>query len=352
MLKIQGIKHKAGSFELGPLNLKVEGGDYWVIAGPSGAGKSMLLEVLAGIREAHEGEIFLKSENVTRQPAQVRRFGLVFQDMALFPHLTVAQNIAYPLRMQGITKEETEKEIKHWAEVTGVETLLHRRPGSLSGGEARRVAIARTLALRPRLLLLDEPFSGVDAEMRHLLYQVLRNLRQPELPIIHVTHDPDEALSLATHLAVIKQGQLMQAGPIQEVFLRPADDFVARYAGIRNFYPCELQPGPGEGLAWAHLDANHRICLPAPSRMGRGHISIPAADILLSKEKFTSSARNLFYGTITELVPVRHGVEVAIDCGFPLAALISHSALRELELKPGAPVWATFKASAVQFIPE
>ncbi|MGC8865763.1 MAG: ABC transporter ATP-binding protein [Bacteroidales bacterium] len=352
MLEIQGIKHRAGSFVLGPLSLKVAGGEYWVIAGPSGAGKSMLLEVLAGIREAQEGKILFDGQEITRQPVSERRFGLVFQDMALFPHFTVKQNIAYPIRMRGLSKEETEREINHWAEVTGVKSLLHRRPESLSGGEARRVAIARTLALRPHLLLLDEPFSGVDAEMRHSLYQVLKKLRHPSLPIIHVTHDPDEALSLATHLAVIKQGQLVQVGPIQEVFLRPTDEFVARYAGIRNFYPCELLPGPGEGLVHARLDSNQFICLPAPSQMGRGHISISVADIVLSVEKLSSSARNRFYGTITEMVPVRHGIEVIIDCGFQLAALISHSALLELDLKPGARVWASFKASAVQFIPD
>jgi molybdate/tungstate transport system ATP-binding protein len=352
MLEIKGIKHKAGDFVLGPLSLTLQGGEYWIIAGPSGAGKSMLLEVVAGLRPAHEGNVFFEGINITQMPVHHRRFGLVFQDMALFPHLSVAQNIAYPLRMQGKTAKEADTEVRRVAGLTGTGHLLSRRTGDLSGGEARRVAIARTLAMHPRLLLLDEPFSGIDAGIRQSLYEVLKNIRQPDLPIIHVTHDPDEALSLATHMAVISNGQIRQTGPIHEVFLQPADEFVARFAGIRNFYPCELIAGAGEGLAWARLDAGGpQICLPSPEKLGRGHISIQASDIILSNEKINTSARNLFQGTVTDLVPVRHGIEVIVDCGFQLAALISYSAMQELGLQKGSRIWATFKASSVQFIP-
>lgn len=350
MLVIKEIKHKAGDFVLGPLSLTIHGGEYWIIAGPSGAGKSMFLELLAGLRRVSEGSIIFHEENITLLPAHQRRFGMVFQDVALFPHFSVAQNIAYPLRLLHKSPIEIDAEVKRLAELTGILHLVHRRPIDISGGEARRVAIARTLAMQPRLLLLDEPLTGLDANIRQSFYDVLRNIRQPNLPIIHVTHDPDEALSVATHLAIIQNGQIKQAGPIHEVFLQPADEFVARFAGIRNFYPCEILPGPGEGLAWAKIEGGNQICLPTPEHRGKGHISIPAGDILLSNEKINSSARNLFEGNIIELIPVRHGTEVIINCGFILAALISHSALRELNLQKGSKVWATFKASSVQFI--
>lgn len=351
MLEIKEIKYKAGDFVLGPISLTVQGGEYWIVAGPSGSGKTTLLELLSGLRRAREGCLLFQGTDITHQPVHQRQVGIIFQDIALFPHLTVEQNIAYPLLRQGKHKIEITHQVQRISALIGIQHLLLRRPKDLSGGEARRVAIARTLAMQPRVLLLDEPLSGIDANLKQSLYEVLRNLCRPDLPIIHVTHDPEEALALATHLAVIKEGKILQSGPIHQVLLQPTDEFVARFAGIRNFYPCELSAGPDPGLAWAIIQEGHRICLPAPDKLVRGHISIPASDIILSANKISSSARNLFQGTITEIIPVRHGIEISINCGFALAALISRSALIELDLKEGSQVWATFKASSVQFIP-
>lgn len=160
MLVIKDIKHKAGDFVLGPLSMTIHGGEYWIVAGPSGAGKSMFLELLAGLRQVSEGNIFYRDEDITRLPAHQRRFGMVFQDVALFPHLSVEQNIAYPLRLLRKSPNEIDAEVKRLAELTGILHLVHRRPVDISGGEARRVAIARTLAMQPRLLLSTNPLQA------------------------------------------------------------------------------------------------------------------------------------------------------------------------------------------------
>ena len=228
-LSISGLSAQAGSFTLGPVSLDIPPDRVLVVLGPSGAGKTMLLETIAGLRPRQAGQISLAATDITSLPPERRRIGLVFQDAALFPHLTVKDNIRFGPRARRAASPDGSDDLLHQL---GITHLADRSPRSLSGGERQRVALARALAIQPGLLLLDEPLSALDQptreEMRALLQQLLAEL---EIPAAHVTHDRDEALSIGDDLAVIVGGRLRQTGPAATVATEPADPDVARLLG-------------------------------------------------------------------------------------------------------------------------
>jgi ABC-type Fe3+/spermidine/putrescine transport system ATPase subunit len=228
-LSISGLATQAGSFTLGPVSLDIPPDRVLVVLGPSGAGKTLLLETIAGLRPQQAGQISLAGTDITGLPPERRRIGLVFQDAALFPHLTVKDNVAFGPRAHHAAPPHGTSDLLHQL---GIAHLAGRSPRSLSGGERQRVALARALAIQPGLLLLDEPLSALDQptreDMRTLLQQLLTEL---EIPAAHVTHDRDEALSIGDDLAVIVSGQLRQTGPATQVATEPADPDVARLLG-------------------------------------------------------------------------------------------------------------------------
>jgi ABC-type sulfate/molybdate transport systems ATPase subunit len=228
-LVIQGVKSRAGSFALGPIDLDVECDRVLAVLGPSGAGKTMLLETIAGFRAATDGSIFLGDRELRQIPAEERAIGFVFQDAALFPHLSVRDNVGFALRARGERSYERVDALLARFEITH---LGKRTPGSLSGGERQRVALARALAAQPELLLLDEPLSALDRPTRDDLRTVLQELLGGlGIPAIHVTHDRDEALSIADDVAVVVAGQVRQLAGPHEIVAKPADDTCARLLG-------------------------------------------------------------------------------------------------------------------------
>ncbi|HEV8222715.1 MAG TPA: ATP-binding cassette domain-containing protein, partial [Streptosporangiaceae bacterium] len=220
-LTVTGLTGRAGSFRLGPVTLAVGPGQVLAVLGPSGAGKTMLLETIAGLRPHRAGRISLAGTDITARPPEQRRIGLVFQDAALFPHLTVAENIRFGPRA---TRHTPGADAGALLRRLGIASLAARSPRSLSGGERQRVALARALAISPGLLLLDEPLSALDQptreDMRALLQQLLASL---DIPAMHVTHDRDEALSISDNLVLVIGGQLRQMGPASQVTAAPAD---------------------------------------------------------------------------------------------------------------------------------
>ncbi|MCL2738755.1 MAG: ABC transporter ATP-binding protein [Bacteroidales bacterium] len=199
MLEIKNLTYTIGNFTLPPMNLEVEEGSYMVLLGPSGSGKSVLLELIAGLRKPDGGAIWLDGVHINALPPAERSVGMLFQDYALFPHLSVFQNIGYALRLRRVPKGEIREEVKKLAQKFEIESLLRRFPDTLSGGERQRVALARTLIVRPRLLLLDEPLSALDAPLRSASRAFLKQINQSGQTIIHVTHDHQEKEELATH---------------------------------------------------------------------------------------------------------------------------------------------------------
>jgi molybdopterin-binding protein len=347
MLEARNISYSVGDFALNNVSFTIHEGDYFTVLGESGAGKSMLLETIAGLVRPSQGTLWLDGEEITSKKIQDRRIGLVFQDHAVFPHMSAYENIAYSLHGKKITQDEKKEKILHIAKLLSISELLQRRPSTLSGGELQRVALARTLIQEPRILLLDEPLASIDSRIKSELRSLLRSIHRKGQTILHVTHDYEEALALATRIAVIHQGQVIQEGAPEDVFQNPKSEFVAHFTGAHNFFKAKIT-GKANNLAVIKPDV--MVTLNQNVDIADGFILIRGEDILLSKEKIESSAANNLQGTILEIIPGIRGIDVTVDAGITFHALITQESLVRMQLKEGMPVWIHFKATAVRFI--
>ncbi len=248
--------------------MRVEDGEFVVLLGPSGCGKTTTLRMLAGLEDATAGDILIGAERVNDVPARARDVAMVFQSYALYPHMTVAENIAYPLRVRKKTREETGRRVRGVAAMLEIESLLDRRPRELSGGERQRVALARAVVREPRAFLMDEPLSNLDAKLRVQTRGELKRLQHRlRTTTVYVTHDQAEAMTLAHRVAVMRGGRLQQFDTPLDVYHRPANRFVAGFVGnpAMNFVEGRIDAGArtfvgGSGafivrLSDAHLDA-------------------------------------------------------------------------------------------------
>ncbi len=262
-LRIEGLSRRLGERSLlADLNLEVGPGECLALLGPSGCGKTTTLRLLAGLDPASCGRILLDGDDITRQDAGKRRVAMVFQSYALYPHLSVADNLALGLRIRGMAAKERDSRIASVLELLQLGELSLRRPAQLSGGQRQRVALARALLRQPRLVLLDEPMSNLDAQLREELRPELRRLLcGREQPVVYVTHDQPEAMGMADRIAVLRDGQLQQGGSARELYERPANRFVAAFLGrpAINLWPAaagrqlglrpeHLRPVPAGGL--------------------------------------------------------------------------------------------------------
>ena len=224
------------------LNLEIEDGDFVCLLGPSGCGKSTTLSIIAGLEQATEGSIYFDEENVGGLEAEERDIGMVFQDYALYPHMTVQENIAFPLKMQGWKKKDRIEKVKEAAKMLQIEEYLKRKPGKLSGGQQQRVAIARAIVKNPKILLLDEPLSNLDARLRIELRDEIRRVqKQLGITTIFVTHDQEEALSISDKILLMEKGKISQYSSPKEMYMEPQNMFAAKFLGNppMNFVPGE-----------------------------------------------------------------------------------------------------------------
>lgn len=224
------------------LNLEIEDGDLVCLLGPSGCGKSTTLSIIAGLEQATEGSIYFDEENVGGLEAEERDIGMVFQDYALYPHMTVQENIAFPLKMQGWKKKDRIEKVKEAAKMLQIEEYLKRKPGKLSGGQQQRVTIARAIVKNPKILLLDEPLSNLDARLRIELRDEIRRVqKQLGITTIFVTHDQEEALSISDKILLMEKGKISQYSSPKEMYMEPQNMFAAKFLGNppMNFVPGE-----------------------------------------------------------------------------------------------------------------
>jgi len=232
-VRMEGVVKKHGSFTaLHGMDLSIRSGEFFVLLGPSGSGKTTTLRILAGLEEIDAGTVWLDDTDVTHQQPGERDVAMVFQSYALYPHMTVAENIAFPLKMIGTPKAEIDVAARDAAAKVNISHLMERRPGQLSGGQQQRVALARAIVRKPRLFLLDEPLSNLDAKLRIETRAELRRLqRSLGVTAVYVTHDQEEAMTIADRVAVFMEGRLVQIGTPKDIFMRPATVAVAGFIG-------------------------------------------------------------------------------------------------------------------------
>jgi ABC-type Fe3+/spermidine/putrescine transport system ATPase subunit len=245
VLRIDGLHKAYGNYTvLSECSLRIAEGEIVTLLGPSGCGKTTLLRCIAGFTEPDGGVISIDGMDTIPVPVNRRPVGVVFQSYALFPHMTVAQNVGYGLRMRGVPKAEIAKAVSRILKTVSLEAFADRWPSQLSGGQQQRVAVARVLVLEPRVLLLDEPFSALDAKLRGAMQVDLRQLiKRLGITAIFVTHDQEEALTMSDRIAVMRSGQIEQVAPPDEVFDRPATAYVADFIGASNFWNAEATGG-------------------------------------------------------------------------------------------------------------
>jgi len=242
-VEIRGLsKHFGDVAALTAFDLDVHGGEFVSLLGPSGCGKSTALNLLAGLLEPDAGQILLDGQDLGPVPPERRGFGVVFQSYALFPHLTVGRNVAFGLEMMGTPPADVARRVRQTLALVHLEETIDRYPAQLSGGQQQRVALARALVIEPRLLLMDEPLSNLDAKLRLEMRLEIRRLHQTlGLTTIYVTHDQEEALSLSDRIGLMKDGMLRQVGTPEEVYLRPQSAFVANFFGYRNLFRVRVE---------------------------------------------------------------------------------------------------------------
>ncbi len=353
MLSVREICKDLTSFAIKDVSFEVSNGQYFVLLGSTGVGKSLLLETIAGLIRPDSGRILLDGTDITNEKMQKRKIALVFQNSTLFPHMTVYDNIAYPLRFRN-GNTQIRKRVNELAEDFEVRHLLAAKPQTLSGGESQRVSLARAVASEPRCLLLDEPLSSLDAKSRSEMRAILRKINsKDQLQIVHVTHDYTEAVSLATHVAVMEAGTIAQAGTVEQIFQRPKSEFVARFVGIRNFFKGRLQEPHAPGTNTRRFTSGSlSFSVLTDSPVGSGFVCVRSEDVTISNKTSPTSARNNFEGAIVDIVPAGVGVEIIVDIGVEIAALVTSESVKSLELGYGKKVWVSFKASAIKYVEE
>jgi iron(III) transport system ATP-binding protein len=248
-IAVQDLSKRYGTtLALDRVSLEVAAGELFFLLGPSGCGKTTLLRVLAGFIRPDGGEVSFDGQPVTDLPPRARGAGMVFQTYALWPHMTVAANVAYGLHVRGLPKAEVSQRVERILKLVRMDGYGARRPNQLSGGQQQRVALARALVIEPRVLLLDEPLSNLDARLRDEMRAEIRRIHEETgLTMVYVTHDRKEALTLADRLAVMDAGRLVQVGPPRAVYDRPANRFVAGFLGDSNFLPGVVRHVDGTG---------------------------------------------------------------------------------------------------------
>ena len=235
-LKLKGVRKNYGQVvAVAGVDLEVEEGEFFTLLGPSGSGKTTLLRLIAGFERPDEGTIELAGRDITSMPPYLRNTNTVFQDYALFPHMTVAENIGYGLRVKRVPKAAREKRVDRALEMVRLSALGRRRPNQLSGGQRQRVALARAVVNEPEVLLLDEPLGALDLKLRQEMQIELKQIqKEVGITFVYVTHDQEEALTMSDRVAVMTNGQIEQIGSPVDVYERPASEFVAGFIGISN----------------------------------------------------------------------------------------------------------------------
>ena len=347
MINIENLRVSINQFTLKDINLDIADGEYLVMVGPTGAGKTVLLETIAGLYTSSAGKIIINGKDVTRAQPESRGVSIVYQDCALFPHLSVKDNILFGLKVKGYFGLKM-TEILDWLDsLLTIRPLLHRQPITLSGGERQRVALARGLATKPGVLLLDEPISSLDTESREEIRGVLRTVhRQQKITILHVTHDFEEAMSLGDRVAVINSGEILQVGSPRDVFYHPVSEFVARFTLARNIFSGNITRVKNGVMTFQA--GNYEIAV--ASMKSEAKYAVIRPEMIQVTDEKPSLMGNVYSGIVSLIEDRGAVILLDVDCGLIFKCLIHRQQFEKLAINTGQPVYASFTPAAVHLI--
>ena len=304
---IKDAVKRYGSFTaLNGVSLDIHEGEFFTLLGPSGCGKTTLLRMIAGFNSIEGGEFYFGEKLINNVPAHKRDIGMVFQNYAIFPHLTVKDNVAYGLKARKTPKAEIDAKVKEALELVQISHLAERKPNELSGGQQQRVALARAFVIEPSVLLMDEPLSNLDAKLRVQMRTVIKKLqRRLGITTIYVTHDQEEALAISDRIAVMKDGHIMQIGTPAEIYAKPQNPFVAGFIGVSNFLDCAVEK---DGMTTIKGELKIRVPL-RKAYTGAAKLSARPEQLFFSKEGMPGTVQlSTFLGDFIEY-------EVRLDDG-------------------------------------
>jgi spermidine/putrescine transport system ATP-binding protein len=340
------------------IDLDIPAGQFYSLLGPSGCGKTTTLRMIAGFEKPDSGRIELDGRDVVSDPPHKRPVNTVFQTYALFPFMTVWDNVAFGLRYRKTPREEARRRVGDALELVQMSDFSKRRPAQLSGGQQQRVALARALVLRPRVLLLDEPLGALDAKLRKQLQLELRAVqREVGITFVYVTHDQEEALTMSDQIAVLSEGRVEQVGPPQEIYSAPATTFVAGFMGAANIFDAEVLEAGGGSAVCSALDTR----LGAAIEEGAGSTIKGAAAIVIRPERITlqdpdapiSHDRNVIGGVVTQVVYLGSTTQVHVDVGASTPLIVevaNHAGPGSVTHEPGAHVSCVCTRDAVRVL--
>ncbi len=356
MLRIANLYQRYGKQEiLKDINLEVERGEIFALIGPTGAGKTTLLRLIDLLEVPTSGEIHIAGVDATgagRQRLELRRrMAFVLQKPVVF-NMSVYDNIACGLRWRRKSRGEIREPVNRLLEAVRLSPLADKNARTLSGGETQRVAIARAMALEPEILLLDEPTANLDPTSTLRIEELIQDIfHHYKTTIIMATHDLSQGHRLAHRIGVMVNGQILQAGKASEVFRSPSNREVAEFVGAENIFSGKITAREGE-IATVDLSGRFIEAISEHAVSEEVYVCIRPEDITLSPAQAVSSARNTFAGQISRVVLSGSLAHVTVDCGLPLMALVTRRSAEELNLTPGCPVFASFKATAIHIIPK
>ena len=348
MIQLNDLTIRFPGFDLDRVSLHVRPGEFFALMGSTGSGKTLVLESVAGLIRLDSGTVRIGGRDVTTLPPEERKVSLVYQDHALFPHLSVLQNVMYGQRYHGINKEEGRREARDLLDTLGLSRLENRRPGHLSGGEKQRTALARALACRPDVVLLDEPLSSLDPQFRGELRRTLKNVHETTgTTFLMVTHDFADAMILADRGAVIKDGRLHQQDSVANIFRRPATPFTASFVGMTNVFPARY----GQGCC---TFAGHAFeGLPELPVWGQGFAALRPEDVFVGNTEDFPKDWQVLRGTVERLEREGFTWTAVVRCGDQtVTALVDRHMVLSRGLDNGSAVTVGFAGEHLHHMPE
>ncbi|KYD10005.1 hypothetical protein B4102_2418 [Heyndrickxia sporothermodurans] len=340
------------------LNLKINEGEFFTFLGPSGCGKTTTLRMIAGFYYPSKGVVRFGEKDMTRVPPEKRNTGMVFQNYALFPHMTVFENVAFGLKVRKVASSEIKKRVKEVLEKVRLEKFSDRQVSQLSGGQQQRVALARALVIEPEILLLDEPLSNLDAKLRdEMRTEILQLQRDYHITTIYVTHDQAEALSMSDRIAVFNFGVCHQVGTPSEIYNEPANDFVASFIGEINFIPMKIEKTDKQTIEVSILDGSKRLHVnhtPFNYREPKANedvvLSIRPESIKLSPNRFDSV--NALEGKLELIQFFGSMIEVLVNVNGLMLKVNMLNSNDLSHLQKGTNVWINLPEESIRIIPK